>query len=62
MGGDPADLMRICVENGTFTVSFLREALSNVSEIAVLRRTSCSPAPSVPRLARRSAQDLLGSV
>ncbi|KAG8861039.1 Sterol 3-beta-glucosyltransferase [Serendipita sp. 411] len=28
VGGDPAELMRICVENGTFTVSFLREGLS----------------------------------
>ena len=26
--GDPAELMRICVENGMFTVSFLREASS----------------------------------
>jgi sterol 3beta-glucosyltransferase len=31
VGGDPAELMRICVENGTFTVSFLREGLSKVS-------------------------------
>ncbi|KZT36038.1 UDP-Glycosyltransferase/glycogen phosphorylase [Sistotremastrum suecicum HHB10207 ss-3] len=28
VGGDPAELMRICVENGTFTVAFLREGLS----------------------------------
>ena len=62
MGGDPAELMRICVENGTFTVSFLREALSKACDIAVFRRTSRSPSPSVPRLARRSAQDLLGSM
>ena len=27
IGGDPAELMRICVENGTFTVSFLREGV-----------------------------------
>ncbi|KZT22136.1 glycosyltransferase family 1 protein [Neolentinus lepideus HHB14362 ss-1] len=27
VGGDPAELMRICVENGTFTVAFLREGL-----------------------------------
>ena len=27
VGGDPAELMRICVENGMFTVSFLRETL-----------------------------------
>lgn len=26
IGGDPAELMRICVENGMFTYSFLREA------------------------------------
>jgi len=28
--GDPAELMRICVENGMFTYSFLREASSKV--------------------------------
>ncbi|KAI0095265.1 glycosyltransferase family 1 protein [Irpex rosettiformis] len=28
VGGDPAELMRICVENGTFTVSFLREGVT----------------------------------
>lgn len=28
IGGDPAELMRICVENGTFTVSFLREGVT----------------------------------
>ena len=28
VGGDPAELMRICVENGMFTVSFLKETLS----------------------------------
>ncbi|KXN81119.1 Sterol 3-beta-glucosyltransferase [Leucoagaricus sp. SymC.cos] len=27
VGGDPAELLRICVENGTFTVSFLKEGL-----------------------------------
>ncbi|KIY51328.1 glycosyltransferase family 1 protein [Fistulina hepatica ATCC 64428] len=27
VGGDPAELMRICVENGVFTVSFLKEGL-----------------------------------
>ncbi|GJJ09558.1 hypothetical protein Clacol_003781 [Clathrus columnatus] len=26
VGGDPAELMRICVENGMFTVSFLKES------------------------------------
>ena len=29
--GDPAELMRICVENGMFTYSFMREASSKVS-------------------------------
>lgn len=36
VGGDPAELMRLCVENGTFTVSFLREGLAKVCETAVL--------------------------
>ncbi|KAL6299038.1 UDP-Glycosyltransferase/glycogen phosphorylase [Sparassis latifolia] len=30
VGGDPAELMRICVENGTFTVAFLREGMLKV--------------------------------
>lgn len=30
VGGDPAELMRICIENGTFTVSFLKEGLLKV--------------------------------
>ncbi|KAK0535478.1 Sterol 3-beta-glucosyltransferase [Tilletia horrida] len=28
VGGDPAELMRICVENGTFTLSFLKESVT----------------------------------
>ncbi|CAO1620144.1 unnamed protein product [Parajaminaea phylloscopi] len=28
IGGDPAELMRICVDNGTFTVAFLREGVT----------------------------------
>jgi hypothetical protein len=35
VGGDPAELMRICVENGTFTVSFLREGLTKVCKMVV---------------------------
>ncbi|KAF7968189.1 hypothetical protein HWV62_31658 [Athelia sp. TMB] len=27
VGGDPAELMRICIENGTFTLSFMKEGL-----------------------------------
>lgn len=30
VGGDPAELMRICVENGTFTVAFLKEGVQKV--------------------------------
>jgi sterol 3beta-glucosyltransferase len=30
VGGDPAELMRICVENGMFTVSFIKEGLQKV--------------------------------
>jgi hypothetical protein len=37
VGGDPAELMRICVENGTFTVAFLREGLSKVSTESLIR-------------------------
>lgn len=28
--GDPSELMRLCIENGTFTISFLREANSTM--------------------------------
>lgn len=28
VGGDPAELMRICVENGMFTISFMRETMA----------------------------------
>ena len=31
IGGDPAELMRICVDNGMFTVAFIREGLSKAS-------------------------------
>ena len=31
VGGDPAELMRICVENGTFTIAFLKEGVQKVS-------------------------------
>ena len=34
VGGDPAELMRICVENGTFTVAFLKEGVQKVRSIA----------------------------
>jgi hypothetical protein len=30
VGGDPAELMRLSVENGMFTVSFLKEGLQKV--------------------------------
>lgn len=28
VGGDPAELMRICIENGTFTLAFVRESVT----------------------------------
>ena len=38
--GDPAELMRICVENGMFTYSFLKEATSKVRQIYCIRTLS----------------------
>jgi sterol 3beta-glucosyltransferase len=32
VAGDPAELMRICVEHGMFTLSFMREATTHVSQ------------------------------
>ena len=31
VGGDPAELMRLCIENGTFTVAFLKEGVQKAS-------------------------------
>ena len=36
VGGDPAELMRICVENGTFTIAFLREGVQKVGQLVIL--------------------------
>lgn len=33
VGGDPAELMRMCVENGMFTYSFMRETLGKVTTV-----------------------------
>lgn len=33
VAGDPAEIMRLCVEHDMFTVSFLREATSKVKSI-----------------------------
>lgn len=62
VGGDPAELMRICVENGTFTLSFMKEGLSKV--YLPLRKTYLSSHPSiiVPRLGGRSSGNLLGGM
>lgn len=35
VGGDPAELMRICVENGTFTFAFMKESLLKVCAYAI---------------------------
>lgn len=32
VGGDPAELMQMCVDNGMFTISFMKEGLQKVSE------------------------------
>ena len=33
VGGDPAELMRLCIENGTFTVAFLKEGVQKASRV-----------------------------
>lgn len=35
VGGDPAELMRICVENGMFTYSFIREGVAKVRKLSL---------------------------
>lgn len=61
VGGDPAELMRICVENGTFTVAFLKEGMLKVSHPYLCSGSQAHSTP-VPRLDRRPAQDILGRV
>lgn len=63
VGGDPAELMRICVENGTFTVAFLKEGVQKV------RRASTSTWfaaqclwLAVPRMDRRPFEDIMGGM
>lgn len=41
VGGDPAELMRICVDNGMFTVSFLKEGLSKVLSTYIFFLLKC---------------------
>lgn len=36
VGGDPAELMRICVENGTFTIAFLKEGVQKVRYLSAV--------------------------
>ena len=38
VGGDPAELMQMCVDNGMFTVSFLKEGLQKVSREFLARQ------------------------
>lgn len=33
VGGDPAELMQMCVDNGMFTVSFLKEGINKVCPV-----------------------------
>ncbi|KAG8908117.1 Sterol 3-beta-glucosyltransferase [Tulasnella sp. 403] len=51
VGGDPAELMRICVENGMFTVGFLKEGLQKVST-----RLNYLPIPKNSKLTRLASQ------
>jgi len=47
VGGDPAELMRICVENGTFTIAFLKEGVLKVRAVSSTARASAD-AQAVP--------------
>jgi hypothetical protein len=61
VGGDPAELMRICVENGTFTIAFLREGVTKVRSLEFFSAT-CVFSGAVPRVDRRSLENVLGSM
>jgi len=61
VGGDPAELMRICVENGVFTVSFLKEGVQKVPRIVAIPSVELHILL-VPRMGRRFAQNCLGSL
>ncbi len=63
VGGDPAELMKMCVDNGMFTVSFLKEGLQKVSLPAGWSSAYAADTPwLVSWMARRSPADLLGSL
>lgn len=47
VGGDPAELMQMCVDNGMFTISFMKEGLQKVS----CARVSMPADAPVPRVA-----------
>ena len=53
--------MRICVENGTFTIAFLREGVTKVRQSRLFSATRIL-SEAVPRVDRRSFKDILGSV
>jgi sterol 3beta-glucosyltransferase len=40
VGGDPAELMQMCVDNGMFTVSFLKEGIQKVGPRRTTGKTS----------------------
>ncbi len=46
--GDPAELMRLCVENGMMTISFIKEAGSKVRAILMLLTERWSPSRILP--------------
>ena len=56
--------MRICVENGMFTVSFLREGIQKVRSLfdTRLSRSDFNALIVVSRMVGRPPQDILGSV
>jgi len=55
VGGDPAELMRICVENDMFTISFLKEGITKVNypDFMPFFASDIKPScPAVPQLDR----------
>ncbi|RGB33833.1 hypothetical protein C1646_668996 [Rhizophagus diaphanus] len=58
VGGNPAELMRICDENGMFTFGFFKEGLTNGTFLSMVRK-SCDLFDPAKRLGRNSRKGLM---
>jgi hypothetical protein len=62
VGGDPAELMKLSVDHGMFTVSFMKEGLQKVVPHTCMKMTAFDFFITVPWLVGRPAEDFLGGM